>query len=117
MRQAGIVAAAGVYALEHNVERIADDHARARRLGEALHEAGLPVDLEQLETNFVQLDVAPLGLTKADALERLHQAGVGLSGTVHPTMLRAVTHLDVTDEDIDRAIELIPRALGALVRA
>ena len=117
MRQAGIVAAAGVYALEHNVDRIADDHARARRLAEALHDAGLPVDLEQVETNFVQIDVAPLGLTKADALERLHRAGVGLSGTVHPTLLRAVTHLDVSDEDIDRAIELIPRALGALVRA
>src|SRR5207248_3053162 len=74
MRQAGIVAAAGVYALEHNVDRIADDHARARRLAEALHDAGLPVDLEQVETNFVQIDVGPLGLTKADALERLHQA-------------------------------------------
>jgi threonine aldolase len=117
MRQAGIVAAAGVYALEHHVDRIADDHARARRLGEALHDAGLPVDLDQVETNFVQIDVGPLGLTKAEALERLHQAGVGLSSTVHPTLLRAVTHLDVSDEDIDRAIELIPRALGALVRA
>ena len=66
---------------------------------------------------FQPVDVAPLGLTKAEALERLHQAGVGLSGTVHPTLLRAVTHLDVSDDDIDRAIELIPRALGALVRA
>jgi threonine aldolase len=117
MRQAGIVAAAGVYALEHHVDRIADDHARARRLGEALHDAGLPVDLDQVETNFVQIDVGPLGMTKADALERLHRAGVGLSGTVHPTVLRAVTHLDVSDEDIDRAIDLIPRTLGALVRA
>ena len=62
MRQAGIVAAAGVYALDHHVERLADDHARARRLAEALHDAGVPVDLEQVETNFVQIDVAPLGL-------------------------------------------------------
>ena len=68
MRQAGIVAAAGVYALDHNVERLADDHARARRLGEALHEAGVPVDLEQVETNFVQVDAAPLGLTRAEAM-------------------------------------------------
>jgi Fe(3+) dicitrate transport protein len=59
MRQAGIVAAAGVYALDHHVERLADDHARARRLGEALSAAGVPVDLEQVETNFVQIDVAP----------------------------------------------------------
>ena len=70
-----------------------------------------------METNFVQLDVAPLGLSKADALARLHAEGVGLSGTVHPTVLRAVTHLDVGDEDIDRAIDLIPRALGVLARA
>jgi threonine aldolase len=54
MRQAGIVAAAGVYALEHNIERLADDHARARRLAEGLSEAGVPVDLEQVETNFVR---------------------------------------------------------------
>src|ERR671926_1761942 len=57
MRQAGIVAAAGVYALDHHVERLADDHRRARRLAGGLFEAGLPVDLEQVETNFVQLDV------------------------------------------------------------
>ena len=117
MRQAGIVAAAGVHALEHNVERLADDHARARRLGEGLYDAGVPVQLEQVETNFVQVDVGPLGLSPEDALERLAEQGVGLSMTVHPTKLRAVTHLDIDDDDIDRAIELIPRALGALARA
>jgi threonine aldolase len=117
MRQAGIVAAAGVYAFDHNIERLADDHSRARRLAEGLAAAGLPVDSDDVETNFVQLDVAPLGLTYSNALERLHQAGVGLSATIHPTVLRAVTHLDVTDEDIDGAIELVPRALGVLARA
>jgi threonine aldolase len=117
MRQAGIVAAAGVYAFDHHVERLAEDHARARRLAEGLSAAGVAIDLEAVETNFVQIDVAPFGLTKPEALERLKQAGVGLSGTVHPTRLRAVTHLDVSDEDIERAIELIPRALGVLVRA
>jgi threonine aldolase len=113
MRQAGIVAAAGVYAFEHNVERLADDHARARRLAEGLAAAGLPIDLDAVETNFVQIDVAPFGVSKWDALERLKQAGVGLSATIHPTRLRAVTHLDVSDADIERAIELIPAALGA----
>ncbi len=115
MRQAGIVAAAGVYALEHNVDRLAEDHARARRLAEGLAVAGVPVHPDDVETNFVQIDLAPLGLSKPDALERAHQAGVGVSGTVHPTKLRAVTHLDVSDEDIDRAIELIPLALGTRV--
>jgi threonine aldolase len=113
MRQAGIVAAAGVYAFEHHVERLADDHARARRLAEGLAAAGLPIDLDAVETNFVQIDVAPFGVSKWDALERLKQAGVGLSATIHPTRLRAVTHLDVSDADIERAIELIPAALGA----
>jgi threonine aldolase len=117
MRQAGIVAAAGVYALEHNIERLVDDHTRARRLAEGLEAAGISVDLEQVETNFVQVDLGPLGLTRPDALERLWQQGVGLSGTAHPTKLRAVTHLDVDDDDIDRAVDLIPRALGTLAHA
>jgi threonine aldolase len=117
MRQAGIVAAAGVYALEHHVDRLAEDHVRARRLAEGLHDSGVPVELEQVETNFVQVDVAPLGLAPDEALDRLAQQGVALSLTVHPTRLRAVTHLDIDDEDVDRAVELVPRALGALARA
>ena len=117
MRQAGIVAAAGVYAFDHHVDRLAEDHARARRLAEGLADAGLPVEPDEVETNFVQLDVAPLGLTYSEALERLHQAGVGFSATIHPTVLRAVTHLGVTDDDIEQAIEIAPRALGVLATA
>jgi threonine aldolase len=70
MRQAGIVAAAGVYALEHNIERLAEDHERARRLAVGLGAAGVPIDLEQVETNFVQVDLAPLGLSPKEALAR-----------------------------------------------
>ena len=115
MRQAGIVAASGVYALDNHVERLADDHARAKRLAVGLAEAGLAVDPDRVETNFVQIDVAPL--TKDEAMARLAEQGVGLSATIHPTLLRAVTHLDVTDEDIDAALDAIPRALGARVSA
>jgi len=115
MRQAGIVAAAGVYALDHHVTLLADDHARARRLAQGWHAAGLPVDLDQVETNFVQLDVEPLGLSKWDVIAALKDAGVGVSNTVHPSKLRAVTHLDVSDEDIEAAIELAPEALAARV--
>jgi threonine aldolase len=114
MRQAGIVAAAGVYALDHHVDRLAEDHARARRLAEGLHAVGVAVDLEQVETNFVQIDVGATGLGEAEALERLASNGVGLSLTPHPGVLRALTHLDVGDDEIDRAIELIPKALGVL---
>jgi threonine aldolase len=117
MRQAGIVAAAGLYALDHHVELLAEDHARARRLAEALDDAGVPVDLEQVETNFVQIDVEPLGLTRAEALARLQEAGVGLSGTIHPSVLRAVTHLEITDDDVEQAAALVPHALLAGVRA
>jgi threonine aldolase len=115
MRQAGMVAAAGVYALDNHVALLADDHARARRLAEGWHAAGLAVDLHQVETNFVQLDVEPLGLGKFDVIAALKEKGVGVSNTVHPAKLRAVTHLDVSDEDIDRAIELAPEALAARV--
>jgi threonine aldolase len=116
MRQAGIVAAAGVYALDHHVERLAEDHTRARRLAEGLLAAGVPIDLEQVETNFVQIDVRSLALGEDEALERLKAEGIGLSSTLKPGVLRAVTHLDIGDEDITRALEVIPRALGVPAR-
>jgi threonine aldolase len=116
MRQAGIVAAAGVYALEHNVARLADDHARARRLGEGWASAELPVDLELVQTNFVQLDVGALGLTEQEAIDAIAAHGVRLSQT-RPGVLRAVTHLDVTDDDVDLALDAVPAALGARVHA
>jgi threonine aldolase len=108
MRQAGIVAAAALYALDHHVDRIADDHARARRLAEGLTEAGVDVDLEQVETNFVQIDVGP---DRAGAIDRMKEHGVLVSTTVHPTVVRAVTHLDVSDDDIETAIAAIPEAV------
>ncbi|HZT17523.1 MAG TPA: GntG family PLP-dependent aldolase [Gaiellaceae bacterium] len=117
MRQAGIVAAAGIYALDHNVERLADDHRRARRLADGWHAAGLPVDPELVETNFVQMDVGRLGLERREAVARLREAGLGISSTIRPEIVRAVTHLDVDDEQIERAIEIAPRVLGAAVRA
>lgn len=113
MRQAGIVAAAGLYALEHNVERLAEDHARARRLAESWAAAGVPVDLERVQTNFVQIDIAALELSAPQALAALADAGVLLSGTVRPGVIRALTHLDIDDTDVERAIELVPAALGA----
>jgi threonine aldolase len=114
MRQAGIVAAAGLYALDHNVERLADDHARARRLAEGWHAAGLPVDLELVETNFVQVDVASIGLGEDEALRRLREEGVLLSPT-KPGTLRAVTSLEITDDDVEEALRAVPRAIGARV--
>jgi len=116
MRQAGIVAASGVYALDHNVDRLAEDHANARRLGEGLAEAGLPVDLEQVETNFVLVDVGSIGIPADEAVARLRAEGVLLSFAARKDVLRAVTHLDIGAEEIERAIEAIPRALASTER-
>ena len=100
LRQAGIAAAAMLYALDHQVERLADDHARARRLAE-----GIGGDVAATETNFVAIPDAP------GARERLRDRGV-LVGVLRPGWLRAVTHLGVGDEEIERAVELIPEALA-----
>jgi threonine aldolase len=103
MRQSGILAAAGLYALEHNVKRLAVDHNNAHRLGEGL--ADLPgFDVEMpIETNMVFVDVQRTGMTAAEIASRLRQAGIGCSQP-GPYRLRFVTHLDVTTEDIGRAI-------------
>jgi threonine aldolase len=74
----------------------------------------LPVDLELVETNFVQVRVAELGLDEHEALERVRARGVALSQT-KPGVLRAVTHLDLTDDDIEHALAAVPAALGARV--
>jgi threonine aldolase len=113
MRQAGVVAAAGLYALEHHVERLADDHANARRLAEGLAAARLPVDVDAVESNFVLLDAGRLGLTGDEALALLRTEGVLLSFAVGKDVLRAVTHLDVDSADIEAAIEAAARALTA----
>jgi threonine aldolase len=113
MRQAGIVAAAGLYALEHHVERLADDHANARRLAEGLAAAGLPVDVDAVESNFVQLNAGRVGLTGDEALALLRAEGVLLSFAVAKDVLRAVTHLDVDAADIEAAIDAAARALTA----
>ena len=115
MRQAGTVAAAALYALDHNVDRLADDHRRARRLAEGLAVAGLPVDVDATETNFVGIGVEPLGMDGADAQARIAEQGVRV-GYMRPGVLRAATYLGIEDRHIDLALESITQALGSLVR-
>jgi threonine aldolase len=116
LRQAGVVAAAMLYALDHHVDRLADDHRRARRLAEGLAAAGLPVDPDATETNFVAIDVRPLGLGTNEAVTRIAEQGV-LVSTLRPGVLRAVIYFGVDDEAIETAIDAIPLALGARVGA
>ena len=104
MRQAGIIAAGGVYALTHHVERLAEDHAHARRLAEGL--AGLPgikLDPNEVDTNLVFFDVTG-SIDAPTAVERLLAQGVRM-GAMGPRTIRAVTHLDVDSSGIDRALE------------
>jgi threonine aldolase len=116
MRQAGVVAAAALYALDHNVDRLAEDHRRARLLAEGLADAGLAVDPDTTETNFVAIDVASLGLEVDVARERIASEGV-LVTALRPGVLRAVTYLGISDEDVQRAGNAIAHALGVLARA
>jgi threonine aldolase len=107
MRQAGILAAAGIYALEHNVERLAEDHLNAKRLAHGIAEIdGLDIDANAVETNILYFDVNLPGLAVPALLERLKAEGVLMLGT-GPRSIRAVTHLDVSKEGIERAIEVL----------
>jgi threonine aldolase len=110
MRQSGILAAAALYALDHNLPRIAEDHRNARRLADGLrgHKAVAPLSPD---TNIVMLDLLRDG-DKADAfVSRLAARGV-LVTAFGPKRLRAVTHLDVSAADVDRAVETIAEVLG-----
>jgi threonine aldolase len=93
MRQAGIVAAAGLVALRHHVDRLHEDHDRARQIGAALESAG--VDVLPVQTNIVAVE-HPAARAWSVELER---HGV-LTGTVSPTRLRLVTHADINDDDV-----------------
>jgi len=107
LRQAGILAAAGLYALDHHVERLATDHANARRLAEGLAELrGVEIDLARVETNIVVL-----GVPDAFALcGALWEHGVQVA-PLDPRTLRAVTHLDVDEQGVERALAVFRQLL------
>jgi len=103
MRQSGIVAAAGLYALDHHIDRLADDHANAKRLAEGLAELpGVTIDPATVETNIVLFEHADAPRVG----EELRDAGVQVS-RMGPTLLRAVTHMDVSSGEIDQALEIM----------
>ena len=113
MRQAGVIAAAGLYALDHHVEGLADDHRRARRLAEALARiSGIEIDLRRVETNMVFFRVTDPRFTPESFLSALEKRGVILSQG-QGSDLRAVTHLDVDDAAIDEAARIIGEILAA----
>jgi threonine aldolase len=113
MRQAGVLAAAGLHALQHNVERLADDHRRARRLAESLARLpGLDVDLAKVQTNMVFAGTRGCGLPAAELVARLAAAGV-LTLDEGPWSVRFVTHLDVDDGDVEDTVAAVAGVLAA----
>lgn len=105
MRQVGILAAAALYALDHNIERLDEDHRHARQLAEAIAALpGLRLELREVETNIVIFEVEPRLGTAEHFVGRLRERGVWMFAT-GPTKVRAVTHLDVSGEQISRAID------------
>jgi threonine aldolase len=108
LRQAGIVAAAGLYALDHNVERLAEDHENARILAEGIAQLdGARIDPSNVETNIVIFEVEdPAGVVAALLADGVETTQMG------PGRIRAVTHMDVDRAGIERALEVLRKVLG-----
>jgi threonine aldolase len=105
MRQAGVLAAAGLIALQTGVDRLADDHQRARRLADGLARVpGVAIDLATVQSNIVRFDIAGMGLTAADLAGGLAQHGVRISGG-SGTGVRMVAHRHIDDDSVDLALE------------
>ena len=111
MRQVGILAAAGHYALDHNLARLADDHARAKKIAQACHAAGpSTTDPNHVDTNIVALNLTNTTLTAAALNDQLKAQGIAASA-LGPKFLRLVTHLDITDADIEKVCQVLPELL------
>jgi threonine aldolase len=115
-RQAGVMAAAGIVALEKMVDRLSEDHANARALAEKLADVpGLTIDLETVQTNMVYVDVEGMGVPAPEFVAHLAQRGV-LSGPFGERRIRLVTHRLVGPTDLDRAVRIISELAADLYR-
>jgi threonine aldolase len=112
MRQAGIIAAAGIVALEQMVDRLADDHRNARRLAEGLNRIpGLAVDVDAVDTNIVMLDVDESRVDPRAFVARMREQGVKI-GSPYGPRIRLVTHYQVSPDDVEHALRAAEHALG-----
>jgi len=117
MRQSGIIAAAGITALEQMVDRLAEDHANARRLAEGIARIpGLSVDVGRVQTNIIYFSLADERLAAGALVTRLAQRGVKLL-QVGPNRLRAVTHYGISIEDINLALAALNEAMTSIESA
>jgi threonine aldolase len=112
MRQAGIIAAAGIYALDHHLERLKEDHRNAKRLAVGLEEFnGVSIDPTHVETNIVIFGVTNTKMTAPQVAETMKREGV-LIHAFGRTQIRLVTHLDVTAEDIEKTLKVFGEILA-----
>jgi len=113
VRQIGLLAAAGHYALDNNIKRLADDHRLAKKLAVAIAQVDSSlIDPATVETNIVGLDLAALPISAADLASRCREQGLWISA-LGPKFARLVTHLDFDEAQCDEAIEILKRALVA----
>jgi len=112
MRQVGIVAAAGIYALDHHLERLKEDHQNAKRLAVGLKEfRGVSIDPKHVETNIVIFDITDTGMTGSQVAETMKKEGL-LIHAFGKTQIRLVTHLDVSNDDIEGALKALEKVFG-----
>lgn len=112
MRQAGVIAAAGSYALAHNVERLAEDHANARLFAESIADLpGVAVNPNEIDTNIVFFDIAETGQSAQALSKSLAARGLRI-GAMGPTLMRAVTHLHITRTDVEEAAQTLRDVVG-----
>ena len=108
MRQAGIIAAGALYAINHQHDRLADDHEHAKMLGSTIAKLpGVHIDIETVETNLVTFETDGPAM---ELVEKLDKAGVKVLAT-GPNTIRAVTHLDISSQDIEETCEIFTRIL------
>ena len=111
MRQVGFLAAAANYALDNNISRLKDDHVNAKKIATACAEISPNlIDAASVETNIVALDLSGLNITANELNNQLKEAGI-LASALGPKFLRVVTHLDITDSDMEKILDVLPKLL------
>ena len=112
MRQGGVLAAAGIVALNEMVDRLADDHANAKKLAKGLTAIpGFSIDPDQIPTNIIFFEVTREGMTPEEFVQRIDSEGVRML-PVGSQKVRAVTHYHITSDDIDQALSVISKVMG-----
>ena len=115
MRQSGVIAAAALYALDHNWDRLAEDHDNAHHLAQGLANIkGISIDVPRMETNLVFFEITKPGMSSAKFVDACKERNVGIGASAgSTTRIRAVTHLDVSRSDIDAALKVFSDVMAA----